>query len=191
MNLPNLITICRVLVIPLAVASYYLPFHPLNTILAGFWIFIAAVTDWLDGYLARKWQQQSKFGAFLDPVADKLVVATGLILLVDHYQSVWLTIPAVLIIAREIIISALREWMAILGASQVVAVSSIGKWKTTLQLVGIVTLLAFPLENYIPYWPKILIGLPEPVGFIILYAALILTLVSLIKYLRAAVKTLF
>ncbi|VEB85118.1 phosphatidylglycerophosphate synthetase [Citrobacter koseri] len=97
---------------------------------------IAAVTDWFDGFLARRWNQSTRFGAFLDPVADKVLVAIAMVLVTEHYHSWWVTLPAATMIAREIIISALREWMAELGKRSSVAVSWIGKVKTTSQMAG-------------------------------------------------------
>lgn len=103
---------------------------------------LAAITDWFDGYLARKLDQTSPFGAFLDPVADKLMVATALVLLVDTYSNFWITVPAIIIIGREIVISALREWMAELGKRANIAVSYVGKLKTALQMLSIFIMLA-------------------------------------------------
>ena len=105
---------------------------------------LASVTDWLDGYLARRWNQSTPFGAFLDPVADKLMVAVALALLIERFDTLVLTLPALVIIGREIVISALREWMAEMGKRGMVAVSWIGKLKTTLQMIAILVLLAFP-----------------------------------------------
>ncbi len=105
---------------------------------------IAAATDWLDGYLARRLQQSTPFGAFLDPVADKLMVAVALVLLVQVHANFWLTLPAAIIIGREIVVSALREWMAELGARAHVAVSNLGKWKTAAQMLALVILLGNP-----------------------------------------------
>ena len=136
---------------------------------------LAAITDWLDGYLARRLNQQSPFGAFLDPVADKLMVAASLVILVETYATPMVTIPAVIIIGREIVISALREWMAEIGERTQVSVSMIGKVKTTLQMISILVLIAtmpFSLLSWI--------------GILTLYAAALLTLWSMYIYLRAA-----
>ncbi len=138
---------------------------------------IASITDFIDGYLARKLQQTTKFGAFLDPVADKLIVAAALILLVETHATVFLAIPATIIIGREIMISALREWMAEVGRRTSIAVSYIGKLKTTLQMLAIITLLAGP-----PDWSSLLMIL----GYFLLYAAVFLTLWSMVLYLKAA-----
>lgn len=108
-------------------------------------IFIfAAITDWLDGFLARRWKQTTRFGAFLDPVADKVMVAMALVLVAEHFHSWWITLPAATMIAREIIISALREWMAEIGKRSSVAVSWIGKVKTTAQMLALFALLWRP-----------------------------------------------
>ncbi|ALM52379.1 CDP-diacylglycerol--glycerol-3-phosphate 3-phosphatidyltransferase [Halomonas huangheensis] len=174
MNIPNLLTLARIVFIPLLVVLFYLPFSwsmPLAAVLFA----LASITDWLDGYLARRWDQSTPFGAFLDPVADKLMVAVALALLIEMYDSMWLTLPALVIIGREIVISALREWMAEMGKRGSVAVSWIGKVKTTLQMVALLVLLAFPAGTLIA-------GL----GVVVLYVAAILTLWSMIQYLRAA-----
>ena len=135
MNIPNLLTVLRVLLIPIIILLFYLPFA--WSYLAASAVFtIAAVTDWLDGYLARRLEQGTPFGAFLDPVADKLMVAVALVLLVEEHANLWLTLPAAIIIGREIVVSALREWMAELGARAQVAVSNLGKWKCGNSSVG-------------------------------------------------------
>ncbi|VTP70113.1 CDP-diacylglycerol--glycerol-3-phosphate 3-phosphatidyltransferase [Leclercia adecarboxylata] len=128
LNIPTLLTLFRVVLIPFFVLAFYLPFvwAPFACALI---FFVAAVTDWFDGYLARRWNQSTRFGAFLDPVADKVMVAIAMVLVVEHYHSWWVTLPAATMIAREIIISALREWMAELGKRSSVAVSWIGKVK--------------------------------------------------------------
>ena len=141
----------------------------------------AAATDWLDGYLARKWGQTTPFGAFLDPVADKLIVVTALLLLIDSHSNLWLTLPSIIIVGREIVISALREWMAEMNSRGVVAVSWLGRAKTTIQMVAIFLLLANPPELERP-WVLI--------GYALLYAAALLTLISMVNYLRAAWPTL-
>src|SRR5439155_26063891 len=144
-NVPNALTWLRILMIPVFTAIYYLPHtwlspHAQNWI--GTLIFsIAAITDWFDGYLARKLSQTSAFGAFLDPVADKLMVSAALIVLVQLGRAD--AIPAIIIIGREIAISALREWMAKLGKAKSIAVSFIGKVKTALQMTALVLLLLY------------------------------------------------
>ena len=136
---------------------------------------LASMTDWLDGYLARRWNQSTPFGAFLDPVADKLMVVVALALLIERYDTLILTLPALVIIGREIVISALREWMAEMGKRGLVAVSWIGKLKTTLQMVALLILLALPPTHEIAL-----------LGVVVLYVAAALTLWSMIQYLKAA-----
>lgn len=175
-NLPNILTLTRVLCIPLLVAVFY--FAGSFAGLAAAVIFVlAAITDWLDGWLARLLKQESEFGAFLDPVADKLIVATALVLLVDHYDSIWLTLSAIVIIGREILVSALREWMARRGQSQSVAVTLMGKLKTTLQMIAI-TLLLWRMGE--PFSDQLL-----QLGLGSLAVAVVLTLWSMWHYLGA------
>ncbi|EBG7874001.1 CDP-diacylglycerol--glycerol-3-phosphate 3-phosphatidyltransferase, partial [Salmonella enterica] len=125
-NIPTLLTLFRVILIPFFVVVFYLPFAWAPMVSALIFC-IAAITDWFDGFLARRWNQSTRFGAFLDPVADKVLVAIAMVLVTEHYHSWWVTLPAATMIAREIIISALREWMAELGKRSSVAVSWIGK----------------------------------------------------------------
>lgn len=175
MNIPNLLTVLRVALIPIFVLFFYLPFSWSYWVASA--IFAAAcLTDWLDGYLARRWQQSTPFGAFLDPVADKLAVAVALVLLVEVHGTWWLTLPAIIIIGREIVVSALREWMAELGARAHVAVSQIGKLKTAAQMVALVILLANP-----PVYTVWVI-----IGYGLLIVAALLTLWSMLQYLLAA-----
>jgi len=179
MNLPNVLTMSRIVMIPVFVVVFYLPMQ--WSYMASAVIFaLAGITDWLDGYLARKLDQSTPFGAFLDPVADKLMVAVALAVLIEEHAAVLMTIPATIIIGREIVISALREWMAEMGSRASVAVSYIGKIKTTAQMVAIVGLLAFPPGLLLAY---VSIGL--------LYLAAVLTLWSMFLYLRAAWSDLF
>ena len=178
LNLPNILTWMRIGMIPLFIAVFYLP-HAWAFPLAAIIFALAGITDAADGYLARRLNQQSRFGAFLDPVADKLMVAAALVLLVAEHGdgSVVLALPAIIIIGREIAISALREWMAEIGERRKVAVSSLGKLKTILQMVAIFALL---------YYQPIL-GLPTfEIGVVLLYVAALMTLVSMGAYLRAA-----
>ncbi|MEQ5802329.1 CDP-diacylglycerol--glycerol-3-phosphate 3-phosphatidyltransferase [Halomonas sp. H10-9-1] len=174
MNIPNILTLARIAFIPLLVALFYLPFTWSMPLAAALFA-LASVTDWLDGYLARRWNQATPFGAFLDPVADKLMVAVALALLIERYEAIWLTLPALVIIGREIVISALREWMAEMGKRGSVAVSWIGKLKTTLQMVAILLLLAFAPGTPI-----------ATLAVVTLYVAAVLTLWSMVLYLRAA-----
>lgn len=174
MKIPNILTSLRIVLIPVFVMIYYLPYG-WSAAGAGFVFALAAVTDWLDGYLARKLDQSSPFGAFLDPVADKLMVAAALTLLVETYGNLWITIPAIIIIGREIVISALREWMAELGKRANISVSYIGKVKTSLQMLSILLLLVS-----IPY------STVSWVGIVCLYLAAVLTLWSMYIYLAAS-----
>lgn len=175
-TLPNILTLLRIALIPIFIAIFYLPWEWRYVASAS--IFgVAAATDWLDGYLARKLNQFTPFGAFLDPVADKLIVAAALVLLLQAHATVIFALPALVIISREIVISALREWMAELGKRTSVAVSYIGKIKTALQMIAITVLLAVDPVAY-PVW--------DQVGIVLLYIAAILTLWSMVIYLQAA-----
>lgn len=176
LNAPTLLTLARIVLIPLFVVAFYLPLSWAN-ILCTTLFSLAAITDWLDGYLARRWNQTSAFGAFLDPVADKLMVAAALVVLVEDLASPWVSVAAVVIIGREITISALREWMAQIGRRSTVAVSVVGKVKTTAQMTAIIMLL---LREPLLGIPVLELGL----GFLIVSA--ILTLWSMTDYLLAA-----
>jgi cardiolipin synthase len=178
-NIPILLTWLRVALIPLVVGVYYLPatwLTPFEMNVAATAVFIvAAITDWWDGFLARRWNETSAFGAFLDPVADKLMVAGALLVLVqlDRVNG----IIAFVIIGREIAISALREWMAQIGASKSVAVSSLGKIKTAAQMIAIPMLL----------FHEMLLGIDmQLVGALLLWVAAVLTVWSMFYYLRLA-----
>jgi cardiolipin synthase (CMP-forming) len=183
-NLPNLITLLRIVLIPLIVGVFYLPDAWLSEIgknIAATAIFVfAAITDWLDGYLARRLNQMSAFGAFFDPVADKLVVVGALIVLLnlDRVDMV----VGLIIIGREIAISALREWMAQVGQAKSVAVAFVGKVKTTVQMVAIPLLL----------YQDPLFGIVEchALGTVLIYVAAVLTVVSMLYYLRRALPLL-
>jgi len=173
MTLANQLTLLRIVLIPLFVVVFYLPFQWAHFVSAMIFS-LAAITDWADGYVARKYHQSTPFGAFLDPVADKLMVVIALVLLVSlHHQYPWFAAAAIVIVGREIVISALREWMAELGQRASIAVSYIGKVKTTLQMTAIIVLLA---DISLLHW----------VGYIALFCAALLTLWSMILYLRAA-----
>ncbi|MCG6202008.1 CDP-diacylglycerol--glycerol-3-phosphate 3-phosphatidyltransferase [Psychromonas antarctica] len=173
LNIPNILTGFRIFLIPIFVLLYYLPVT-WSAPVAAFVFFLAGITDILDGYLARKLNQQTAFGAFLDPVADKIMVAVSLVMIVEHYDTIWITIPAMVMICREIIISALREWMAELGQRASVAVSWVGKIKTAAQMLSLLLLIW-------QYSPAM-----EWVGFTFLYIATGLTLWSMLVYLKAA-----
>jgi CDP-diacylglycerol--glycerol-3-phosphate 3-phosphatidyltransferase len=183
-NTPNSLTLLRVALVPFFVVVFYLPWHWAHLLSAAIFA-IASITDWLDGYLARSLGQVSAFGQFLDPVADKLMVAVALVLMVGQYQGefqVSLSIPAAIIVGREIVISALREWMAELGKSRSVAVSFLGKIKTGFQMLALVLLLAEPTH--------FLNGLLINVGIVLLWLAATLTLWSMVIYMRAAYRVL-
>lgn len=196
-NLPNNLTIARIVMIPLFVAIAYWPpalgigmpaipdnaiarigmadfsDNALRHVLLTLVFVLAAVTDWLDGYLARKMGITSAFGRFLDPVADKLMVAAALIILVQWHPNIVMAISAIVIISREIAVSALREWMAELGNRTSVAVSYVGKLKTTFQMVAITVFLL--------NWESL-----ETVGYCLMMIAVVLTLWSMFIYLKAA-----
>jgi CDP-diacylglycerol--glycerol-3-phosphate 3-phosphatidyltransferase len=181
-NLPNALTWFRVIAIPLIVAVFFAPQlfgwpESVARPVAGLLFGLAGISDFFDGYLARRLKLTSNFGAFLDPVADKLIVSTALVLLVQADPQIVLALVAAIIIGREITVSALREWMSQIGARAHVAVSIFGKWKTTVQMIGIGFMLyrepLFGLNSY-------------RIGEWLVYAAAALTLWSMIDYLRAA-----
>ncbi len=175
-TVPNLLTTVRIAAIPLVIVAFYLPVHWADPA-AGLIFAAAGITDTLDGYLARRLGQTSRLGTFLDPVADKLIVATALVLLVSRDPRALVVLTAAVIIGREIAISALREWMAEVGQRRKVAVSLLGKYKTVLQVIGLAMMLyRQPLLDA----PTYALGL----GLTVLAAAL--TLVSMVLYLRAA-----
>ena len=182
LNIPNILTLARIALIPVFLLVAYWPpamgfdaNHPDMTrhiILTTIFV-VAAVTDWFDGYLARTLNQTSAFGRFLDPVADKLMVAAALIVLVQWQPSISMAFAAIVIISREITVSALREWMAELGARTSVAVSTVGKYKTAFQMIAITVFLL--------NWPPL-----EILAYALLYTAVVLTLWSMFIYLKAA-----
>src|SRR3990167_809279 len=176
MNIPLILTVLRILVIPIIALIYLLPFswaHPVAAILLA----LAAFTDWLDGYLARSWSQMTQLGAFLDPVADKLLVAVSLVMVLSSHLIPYLGIAAAVIIGREIAISALREWMSIIGKRVSVKVSMIAKYKTAIQMLALVLLVWYhPASSVWVKW----------IGPILLYIAAILTIWSMCVYLKAA-----
>jgi CDP-diacylglycerol--glycerol-3-phosphate 3-phosphatidyltransferase len=189
-NLPNLLTLIRILVIPIFVLVFYLHYSFAHLTAAIIFAF-ASFTDWLDGYIARRLVMMTKLGAFLDPVADKLMVCIALVLIVGEFQfqfisipssvitipAAILTIPAAIIVAREVIVSALREWMAELGKRTSVKVSFLGKVKTAVQMLALIVLLyCGPATNVI------IIAL----GYVLLYLAAFLTIWSMVIYLKAA-----
>jgi len=176
MNIPTLLTLIRLLSIPVFSIIYYLPFDWAHAVAAVIFV-LAALTDWLDGYLARTLKQQTRLGAFLDPVADKLLVAFALVLVVGQNYVPLLALPAAVIVGREIVISALREWMAELGKRASIAVSFLGKVKTAIQMIALVLLIWFaPHGNVYILW----------LGASLLYIAAALTLWSMIIYIKIA-----
>ncbi|MDB5799825.1 MAG: CDP-diacylglycerol--glycerol-3-phosphate 3-phosphatidyltransferase [Rhodocyclales bacterium] len=182
-NIPILLTWARILLIPVVIGVFYVPADVLSihhkNVFACVVFVVAALTDWFDGYLARSWGQTSNFGAFLDPVADKLMVSAALAVLLQLDRCDALV--AFVIIGREITISALREWMAKIGASKSVAVSFVGKLKTTAQMVAIPMLL----------YHDDLLGLPiQIMGTVLIVVAAVLTVWSMIYYLRKAAPDL-
>lgn len=183
LNTPNILTLLRILLIPIFTIAYYLPL-PWAHVLATALFVLAALTDWLDGYLARRLDQHSALGAFLDPVADKLIVTIALVLIIADVRVRELVfdlrldaIVVAVIIGREIAVSALREWMAELGARASVAVSYVGKFKTIGQMIAVSFML----------YREPLYGIPIfQIGEVLLYVAAILTLWSMFVYLKAA-----
>lgn len=176
LTIPNVLTLLRLAVIPLVLGLFYLPW-PYAHQWAAVLFAVAAITDWFDGWLARQLGQTSKFGAFLDPVADKLLVAVSLVMLLHDEPGGMMAVLVAVIIGREITISALREWMAELGARTSVAVGMVGKIKTGFQMTAIWMML----------WREDLFGLPiYQLGFGLLFVAAVLTVYSMVVYLRAA-----
>jgi CDP-diacylglycerol--glycerol-3-phosphate 3-phosphatidyltransferase len=175
-NVPNTLTWLRIAAIPLIVLLFFMPYHWSDPA-AGILFALAGITDSLDGYFARRLGQTSRLGAFLDPVADKLVVAVALVLLISKDTRALIVLTAAVIIGREITISALREWMAEIGARRKVAVSQLGKLKTILQIVGLSMML----------YRMPIVGLPiYRIGVVLTELAAAATLVSMVAYLRAA-----
>ncbi|MCH2262025.1 MAG: CDP-diacylglycerol--glycerol-3-phosphate 3-phosphatidyltransferase [Candidatus Thioglobus autotrophicus] len=190
MTIPNMVTLSRIGLLPVFVVLFYLqpnylegePLAWINNSLVAIYVLISS-TDFLDGLLARKLNQISDLGTFLDPVADKLMVCTALILLTDYYQTWFITIPSIIIISREILVSALREWMSEIGKRANISVSWIGKSKTFMQMIAILFLL-FHQPLFIFSYNEI-----NMMGRVLLFSATILTLWSGIKYLIAGLKT--
>lgn len=175
-SVPNLLTWMRIFAIPLVVLLFYLPYHWSDPA-AGALFAAAGITDTLDGYFARRMGQTSRLGAFLDPVADKLIVCAALVLLVSKDPRLIVVLPAIIIIGREIAISALREWMAEMGNRRKVAVSTLGKVKTILQIVGLSMMLIRWDVWFLPTYQ---------VGLALTVIAAVFTLISGWDYLRAA-----
>ncbi len=177
---PTLITLFRIVLIPCFVIVFYLPVEHAQLYAAGIFL-IAGLSDWVDGYLARILKQESAFGAFLDPVADKLMVSVAIVLIVQSHPTIWIALPSAIIISREITVSALREWMAELGERTSVQVSMVGKIKTSAQMGAIFfIIIGEPLFD-IPVLT---------VGITLYYIAAILTLYSMYLYLKSAWPTI-
>jgi CDP-diacylglycerol---glycerol-3-phosphate 3-phosphatidyltransferase len=176
MNFPNLLTLLRLLLVPILVFIYYLPVKWAH-LGAAILFALAALTDWLDGYLARNLKQTTQFGAFLDPVADKLMVAVALVLIISELRIPFLGIPATIIVGREIVVSALREWMAELGKRISLTVNRVAKIKTMVQMLALTLLMLYhPGDSIILQF----------IGSLLLYVAAVLTLWSMIMYLKIA-----
>ncbi len=180
LNLPNTLTFTRMVFIPVIVVVFYIPWQQAHYLCALIF-FLAGSTDYLDGMLARKLGQTTRFGAFIDPVADKLMVAVSLIILIEGFHTPWITFPGMVIIGREIVISALREWMAEIGKRNSIAVNIVGKLKTSAQMLAIFMLLLAGLKTF---------NLCTIVGFISLYVAAALTIWSMCIYMYASWNTL-
>jgi CDP-diacylglycerol---glycerol-3-phosphate 3-phosphatidyltransferase len=180
MKAANLVSISRVLMVPIILVVYYAPLSWSNYLAAAIFA-VASLTDWLDGYLARRLNQVSPFGAFLDPVADKLLVVMTLVLLVANFPSAWFVLPVAVIIAREVFVSALREWMASCNQRDAVKVGYLGKVKTTVQMIAIIILLG--------------VGSSTPdfgvyTGYALIYVSAIFSLWSMTEYLKSALPIL-
>lgn len=174
-NFPIFLTALRILAIPLVIVFFYLDMPLTASTIFG----LAGLTDWADGYIARKYNMESRFGAFLDPVADKLIVAVALLLVVGREADMWITLAGILIISRELVVSALREWMAETGERDKVAVAYIGKIKAVAQIFALIFLL----------YNQDLWGLPlREVGLVLLALATVLTVASMVQYLWSAFK---
>lgn len=179
-NLPNKLSLLRILLIPILLIAYFWGGESGSTIATGIFI-LAAITDWLDGYLARKWDAATPLGAFIDPVADKLLVGVALLLILQQIPRWYILIPVIIIIGREIAISALREWMAEKGERNAVKVSSMGKFKTAFQMLAIACLIFDHTGG------NSLFGLPIfEIGIALLYIAAALTFVSMVQYMQSA-----
>ncbi len=184
-TIPNQITLFRIILIPVFITVFYLPISWNHFgAFAIFWL--ASISDALDGYLARKLNQSSAFGAFIDPVADKLMVAAALIMIAEDFAVWWISVPAMIMIAREIFISALREFMSSRGKRDTVAVSTLGKYKTAAQMLGIMGLIWQPTYDI----PLILFDFPHEILMFAAYAfyfiATVLTVWTMVIYFKAA-----
>lgn len=171
LNIPILLTFLRVVLVPCFAVIFYMP-TCWSSMLCTFIFFIAAITDWFDGFLARRWQQTTKFGKFLDPVADKIMIITALILVSEYFHTWWVTVPTFSIIVREIVISALREWVASINYRNNISVVWISKIKTCIQMLALITLLWRSDDEWIVL-----------LGILILYVSVLLTLCSMCYYM--------
>lgn len=185
LNIPNVLSLFRIILIPIFIIIFYLPM-PGARLVCAILFAIAALTDWLDGYLARKLNQMSRFGAFIDPVADKLIVAIALVLLTAQESVACFTVPAMIIVGREIVVSALREWMAELGKRTSVGVVMVAKCKTAAQMIAIFLFILIPVERMSSFSHAMLLS-----AYILLYIAAILTLWSMVIYIKAAWQDLW
>lgn len=184
LTIPTWLTLLRIVMIPVLVLVFYLPYKWTNFAAAAIFA-VAAITDWLDGWVARRYQLHSAFGAFLDPVADKLMVAVALFLIVQGHPTPWMAFWAAVIVGREIAVSALREWMAEIGQRAKVRVAMIGKIKTTAQMIALLCLLYSVSPNMAA--EQIWLGAPIfHIGDWMLAIAALLTLWSGLQYLHAA-----
>lgn len=177
-NIPICLTVFRIIIAPFFVMVFYLPVYWAPMLCACIF-FITAITDWFDGFLARRWKQTTKFGKFLDPVADKIMLITALILISEHFHVWWVTVPVFSMIIREIFISALREWIALIGKCNNISVSFLGKIKTCVQMLSVIALLWRTDE-----WIII-------IGMIALYISMVLTFWSMYCYVYAVRCDLF
>lgn len=188
-TIPNQITFFRIILIPVFLIVFYLPLT-WSHFGAAFVFWLASISDALDGYIARKLKQSTPFGAFIDPVADKLMVVSALVILVEDYQTWWVSIPALIMIGREVLVSALREFMASRGKRDSVAVSTMGKYKTAAQMLAIMGLIWQPDYEI----PLIFFHLPAWVinyaAYAFFFIATVLTFWSMFIYIKASVKEL-
>lgn len=185
LTIPTWLTLLRIVMIPVLVLVFYLPYKWTNFAATAVFA-LAAITDWLDGWIARRYHQYSAFGAFLDPVADKLMVAVALFLIVQGHPTAWMALWAAVIVGREIAVSALREWMAELGQRARVKVAAIGKIKTVAQMLALLCLLYSVSPDRVQRYDLFMRDLVFHVGDWLLAVAALLTLWSGLAYLRAA-----
>ncbi len=176
MSIPNILTAFRIFLIPLMVVCYFLP-YTWNLAATALVFAIAGWTDWLDGYVAREYNQGTPFGAFLDPVADKLLIVVSLVIVVEAHANIFVVTAAIIILGRELLVSALREWMSSMGKREQVQVSQTGKYKTLSQMFALLLFLAHDPDFDIP---------AVKLAYVLMSIAVFLTVLSMYKYLRAA-----